>query len=109
MTDAYTVPTTVTSISELIPAGYTKYELEIFADIITKFKVFVDGHESYSNAVYLKLIQTGGSMNALFVTETGNAIHTDNFDGQYGSLKDRITIQGIDSGSPVVYICKKLN
>lgn len=106
MTDAYTVPTTVTSISELIPAGYNKYELEIFTDTTTKFSVFVDGHESYTNAVYLKLVQTGASMNALFCTETGNAIHTNNLGGQ---LKDRITIQGIDSGSPVVYICKKLN
>ena len=106
MTDTYTIPTTDTPIAELIPAGYNKYELELFADTITKFKVFLDGHEAFSSAIYLKLVQTGASLNAFFVAETGNGIHTNNIGGQ---IKDRITIQGIDSGSSVVYICKKLN
>lgn len=109
-TNAYTsnvwsLQTTVIPISKLVPSTYNNYELEIFADANAKFKVEIDGHDVYSNGTYLKLIQTGGPMNALFATETGNIIHTNNLGGQ---LKDRVSIGGAVDGSMIVYFCKQL-
>lgn len=104
--NVYSLPKTDVSISNIVPSTYTDYELEIFADTTSKFKVFLDGYEAFSSVIYLKLVQTGGPMNTFFVAETENGIHTNNIGGQ---LKDRIVLKGADnSDSMIVYFCKQL-
>ena len=104
--NVYSLPPTDVPISNIVPSSYSNYELELFADSNAKFKVFLDGHEAFSNAIYLKIVQTGGPMNALFVAETGNGIHTNNLGGQ---VKDRIVLKKADdSDSMIVYFCKQL-